>query len=112
MKKVNFMVVGSLFALLVGCTMFKSWQAIPPPGGCDQCHSAPISKNWTVAYQAPTLSNERDPKQYFQTERYNMPDTARPASSLELRKAQDLKCFECHQAPNMAHKERMGRYHH
>ena len=96
MKKMILMVAGSLFTLLVGCVMFKSWQAIPPPGGCDQCHSTPIANNWTVAYQAPTLTNERDNKQSFQTERYNMPDKARPASSLEIRKVKDTKCFACH----------------
>jgi hypothetical protein len=91
--------------------MFKSWQAIPPPGGCDQCHNTPISKNWFIAYKAPALSDEKG-QLYFQTEQYSMPNTTKPASSLELRKVQELKCFECHNAPDMAHKKRMGRFHH
>ena len=97
--------------VLGGCNMFKTWQAIPPPGGCDQCHTIPISKNWFAAYKAPVLSDEKG-KLYFQTEQYSMPSTTKPASSLELKKVQELKCFECHNAPNMAHKERTGRFHH
>ncbi len=97
--------------LLAGCTMFKSWQAIPPPGGCDQCHTQPVSENWSVAYQAPILNDERN-HLYFQTGQYSMPDTSRPTSALETRKVEEVKCFACHNAPNMAHKERTGRFHH
>jgi len=91
--------------------MFKSWQAIPPPGGCDQCHKVPISANWQLAYKAPILSDERN-RDYFQTSEYNMPRTDQPASSLELRKDDEQKCFDCHKSPNAAHKGRMGRFHH
>ncbi len=97
--------------LICGCAMFKAWQAIPPPGGCDQCHTLPISANWQGAYKAPILSDERN-REYFQTPEYNMPRTDQPASSLELRKDQDQKCFDCHKSPNAAHKGRMGRFHH
>lgn len=100
-----------LFTLLVGCNMFTSWQAVPPPGGCDQCHTTQISKNWFVAYQAPMLNDERN-KLYFQTEKYSMPNTSKPASALETQKVEELKCFDCHKAPNMAHKGRTGRFHH
>ncbi len=100
-----------LFALLAGCTMFKSWQAIPPPGGCDQCHTVPISKNWFLAYQAPNLNDEKN-RLAFQTEKYNMPSKSKPASSIEVRKLEEQKCFECHKAPDKAHRERMGRFHH
>jgi hypothetical protein len=111
MKLCLFFAAISMLVLMGGCNMFKSWQAIPPPGGCDQCHTAPISKNWSVAYKAPTLSDEKG-KLSFQTEQYNLPNTTKPSSSLELRKVQELKCFECHNAPNIAHKERTGRFHH
>ena len=39
---------------VAGCAMFTAWKTIPPPGGCDQCHTVPISNNWQVTYQAPT----------------------------------------------------------
>jgi hypothetical protein len=91
--------------------MLSAWQSIPPPGGCDQCHTLPISSNWQVAYKAPILSDERN-RDYFKTEEYTMPRTERPASSLELRKVDELQCFECHRAPNASHKGRMGRFHH
>lgn len=111
MKNWFILISVSLFALLVGCTMFTTWQSIPPPGGCDQCHTTQISKNWFVAYQAPMLNDERD-RLYFQTEQYSMPNKSKPASQLETRKVEELKCFDCHKSPNMAHKERTGRFHH
>ncbi len=104
-------VSGFIIVLLAGCTMFTSWKAIPPPGGCDQCHTLPLSNNWTVAYKAPILSDERN-REYFQTEKYSMPNISKPASSIEVRKVTDEKCFDCHKAPNIAHKARMGHYHH
>ncbi len=111
MKYQSFLISGFLFALLAGCAMFTSWQAIPPPGGCDQCHTIPISKNWFLAYQAPYLNDERN-KDYWQTEQYTMPNKSKPSSPIEVQKLQDLKCFDCHKAPNAAHRERMGRFHH
>jgi hypothetical protein len=94
-----------------GCAMFSAWKTIPPPGGCDQCHTIPISANWQVAYKPPMLSDERN-REYFQTGEYAMPKTAQPGSSLELRKVEELKCFECHKTPDAAHKGRTGRFHH
>jgi hypothetical protein len=111
MKNLLFIVSGVFFVLLAGCAMFTSWKAIPPPGGCDQCHTLPVGNNWTVAYRAPILSDERN-REYFQTEKYSMPNTSKPSSSIEVRKLTDEKCFDCHKAPNIAHKGRMGRYHH
>lgn len=98
-------------ALLSGCTMFKAWQSIPPPGGCDQCHTVAISNNWQIAYAAVALTDERN-RLAFQTPQQTVPDNRKPESSLELRKVQESKCFECHRSPNAAHKGRMGRYHH
>ncbi len=94
-----------------GCAMFKAWQSIPPPGGCDQCHTVAISNEWRFTYQAPTLTDERDHLS-FQTEQYTMPTGTKPASSLELRKDEDQACFDCHKSPDLKHKERKGRYHH
>jgi len=103
--------VMAVLLLLCGCAMFQAWQEIPPPGGCDQCHTLPISSNWQVAYKAPILSDERG-RDFFKTPEYNMPKGDQPSSSLEIRKVEELKCFECHKAPNTAHRERMGRFHH
>ncbi len=92
--------------------MFTAWKAIPPPGGCDQCHTVPISENWTISYRPVDLTDETG-KLSFQTEKGSMPATGNKGmSSLDLRKTQDLKCFECHKSPNKAHLERAGRYHH
>jgi hypothetical protein len=111
MKKLIIIACTSALALGAGCTMFTAWKAIPPPGGCDQCHTLPISNNWTVAYQAPMLNDEKDRK-YFQSEKYNLPHVEKPSSALEVRKATDEKCFECHRTPTPAHKGRTGRFHH
>ena len=95
-----------------GCSMLMAWRSIPPPGGCDQCHTVAISNDWKISYQPPILSDERNRKA-FQTPEYNMPQSGLPsASSLELRKVQDLKCFECHKSPNSEHRKRSGRFHH
>ena len=97
-----------------GCAMFSAWKSIPPPGGCDQCHSVPISNNWQVTYKVPNLTDERSNRPYFQTEAATMPQTTgtRPQTELDKRKVEEQRCFECHRAPSAAHKERMGRFHH
>ncbi len=100
-----------LLTISSGCTMFTAWKTIPPPGGCDQCHTVPISANWQVTYKAPILSDERD-RLSFQTEEGTMPQTGKPASSLDLRKVQEQPCFECHRSPDTKHKGRKGFYHH
>ena len=97
--------------LLSGCAMFSAWKSIPPPGGCDQCHTAAITSDWQVAYKAPVLTDERG-REYFQTEQYTMPRGDKPASPMDVRKVEELRCFECHRTPNAAHKERAGRFHH
>jgi hypothetical protein len=103
-----------IVACCCGCAMLTAWKSIPPPGGCDQCHTVPISNNWQVAYKAPNLTDERSNKPYFQTEQYTMQQTTgtRPQSELDKRKVEEQRCFECHRSPNAAHKERMGRFHH
>jgi hypothetical protein len=91
--------------------MMTAWKAIPPPGGCDECHTVPISNNWRVAYQPPILHDEKDTL-YFQTGKYTMPATEKPKSAMELRKTTDENCFECHKAPSPSHVGRKGRFHH
>jgi hypothetical protein len=101
-----------LVLALPGCSMFTAWKSIPPPGGCDQCHSVELSGNWTVTYQAATVADERG-QLAFQTPQHNAPIRGdQPSSALELRKADDSRCFACHKAPTPSHKERTGRYHH
>ncbi len=92
--------------------MFTAWRAIPPPGGCDQCHTVPISENWAVTYKPADLTDETG-KLSFQSPQSVLPSSDKKGmSSLDLRKTQDLKCFECHKAPNKAHEGRSGRFHH
>jgi len=98
-------------ALLAGCPMFTSWKAIPPPGGCDQCHSVEISSNWRISYQAVHLTDERG-GEYFQTAAGSFPPSTKPVSSLDVRKGEDQPCFDCHKAPSSPHKSRRGSYHH
>ncbi|HEY6873008.1 MAG TPA: cytochrome C [Geobacteraceae bacterium] len=111
MKNARIPLLSFLLFLSSGCAMFTAWKTIPPPGGCDQCHTVPISANWQVTYKAPVLSDERD-KLYFQTEQATMPQAGKPASSLDLRKVQEQPCFECHRSPNAKHAGRSGHYHH
>jgi len=111
MKKLILSGCAAVFLFMVGCAMLTAWKAIPPPGGCNECHTVPINNNWHVAYQAPVLSDEKN-RPYFQREGYNMPAVEKPSSSLQVRKGTDENCFECHRAPTPSHKGRMGRFHH
>jgi hypothetical protein len=101
-----------MLAMIYGCTMFSSWKSIPPPGGCDQCHTLPIATDWQLAFKTAVLTDEKRKGEAFQTEQYTMAQTSKPSSALDLRKMEEQKCFECHKAPNNAHKERLGRFHH
>jgi hypothetical protein len=94
-----------------GCAMFISWKSIPPPGGCDQCHTVAVSSNWQVAYQPANIADERT-RQAFQTPEYNLPRQGKPISQIETKKVEELRCFECHKSPTPAHRERKGRFHH
>jgi hypothetical protein len=101
-----------LILALPGCSMFTAWKSIPPPGGCDQCHSVSLSGNWAVAYKPASIADEQG-RLAFQTPQYNTPPrTNQPSSELELRKSDDSRCFDCHNAPTPAHKDRKGKYHH
>lgn len=96
---------------LGGCAMFTAWKSIPPPGGCDQCHTVAISTNWQISYQAATIADERG-RQPFQTPEYNVVIPGRGTSPAETKKVEELQCFECHNSPTPAHRERKGRFHH
>jgi hypothetical protein len=94
-----------------GCAMFTSWKSIPPPGGCDQCHTVSISTNWQVTYKPATVTDERG-RMSFQTPEYNQTALGGQTSPLEAKKVEELACFDCHKSPTTAHKERKGRFHH
>lgn len=114
MQKMLLFVMPLILLFASGCAMFSAWKSIPPPGGCDRCHTVPINTNWQLAYKAPTLTNERHAdRAYFQTSEYTMlqqPD--KPTSSLDIQKVEDQRCFDCHRTPTPAHRERAGKYHH
>jgi cytochrome c5 len=97
-----------LTAFLVGCAMIGSWKAIPPPGGCDQCHTKQISANWKVAYSPAMLTDETGKNPWQKPESVQPPQT----SPLEQKKVTEERCFRCHKSPNKAHSEYKGRYHH
>ncbi|MFW9603871.1 MAG: cytochrome C [Trichlorobacter sp.] len=97
---------------LTACSMFSAWKSIPPPGGCNECHSGEISANWKVMYQPVILSNEQG-RLPFQQPGYDMPGRpSQPRSELDVKKVEDSRCFECHSTPNQAHTQFKGRYHH
>ncbi len=91
-----------------GCAMFGTWRAIPPPGGCDRCHTVPISHDWQLAYTPPVLSDETGVRPWQRPESVMPPET----SPLEQQKVTEERCFRCHKSPNKAHVEYRGRYHH
>lgn len=100
-----------MLAALPGCNMFKAWRSIPAPGGCEECHKVPISSNWQLTYKPATLTDERG-GYAFQTPASVLPASQRPSSPLEKQKVEQLACFECHNAPNSAHRQLKGNFHH
>ena len=107
MKKTLLLLILVLLAVC-GCAMFGAWKSIPPPGGCDQCHTKQISANWQVAYKPADISDG--------TGRYpwQQPSSVAPTqpSPLEQQKVTEQRCFRCHKGPDKAHTEYRGRYHH
>jgi len=96
---------------LEGCAMLTAWKSIPPPGGCDQCHTVAISANWKISYQVTTVADERG-RQSFQTPEYNLDLKGKQQAPVESKKVEELQCFECHKAPTPSHREHKGRFHH
>ncbi len=110
MKNVLLLLSGFILTIS-GCAMFTAWKSIPPPGGCDQCHTVAISSNWQVEYKPATVADERG-RLPFQTPEYNLPALGGQESPLEAKKVDELACFDCHKSPSPAHKGRKGRFHH
>lgn len=109
---IRFFIVLSLGSLLIsGCAMINAWRSIPPPGGCDRCHTTQITSNWALTYTPVNLNDEQN-HLWFQSPSQVMPPSTKPDSSLEIRKFEDSRCFDCHRSPNAAHLERSGNYHH
>ncbi len=102
----------TLCLLASGCTMATAWKSIPPPGGCDRCHTVAIATNWQVRYQAATIADERG-QLPFQTPQYNTPiGQQRSALRPDSKKVEQQQCFACHHAPTSAHRGFSGSYHH
>ena len=97
-----------LATIVAGCAMISSWKSIPPPGGCDQCHTIPISNNWEASLKPVTLTSEIGP------EAWQKPGSVLPQepTPLEQKKITEQRCFRCHKGPDKAHTEYKGRYHH
>ena len=111
MKYFVVIVALGLFMNMAGCAMFSAWKSIPPPGGCDQCHTVAISTNWQITYQAANVADERT-RLSFQTPEYNLALKGKQQSPLEEKMVEELACFDCHKSPNQSHRERKGRFHH
>lgn len=110
MKLITLLLAATLY-MLSACAMFTAWRSIPPPGGCEECHKIPISANWQVSYRPASLTSDLHVPP-FQTPESLMPRTDRPESRQEKQKVEELSCFECHNAPNAAHKSLKGKFHH
>ena len=110
MKFVLLLLVGCV-ATISGCAMFTAWKSIPPPGGCDQCHTLPINTNWQAIYKPAIVSDERG-RLPFQTPEYNQPSVGGQQSPFDAKKVEEKACFDCHKSPTLAHKDRKGRFHH
>lgn len=95
---------------LSGCAMFSSWTSIPPPGGCDRCHTVAISANWRATITPVQLTSENGRPAWQKAESV-LPAATIP-SSVEQQLLSDEQCFRCHREPDGSHRERSGRYHH
>ncbi len=110
MKYALVLLTGCVFTIS-GCAMFTAWKSIPPPGGCDQCHTTAISANWQATYTPAAVSDERG-RLAFQTSEYNQPALGGQLSPLDGKKVEEKACFDCHKSPSPAHKDHKGRFHH
>jgi hypothetical protein len=110
MKLITLFLAGTLY-MLSACAMFTAWRAIPPPGGCDECHKVPISANWQVSYRPADINSDLHGAS-FQTPQSVLPPPERPASPEEKQKVEELTCFECHNSPDAVHKGMKGKFHH
>lgn len=109
--KYSLLALAGLVFMISGCAMFTAWKSIPPPGGCDQCHTVEISTNWKAIYQVASIADERG-RLTFQTPEYNQPTLGGQESPLQTKKVEEKACFDCHKSPTPAHKGRKGRFHH
>ena len=109
--KYALLLISGFVVTISGCALSHTLRSIPPPGGCDQCHTLAISTNWQVIYKPATVTDERG-RLSFQTPEYNQPSLGGQQSPLEAKKVEEQACFDCHKAPTQAHKERKGRFHH
>lgn len=103
--------IAIILSTLTACKMFTAWHTIPAPGGCADCHTAPISSNWNLAYRPVTLTDERGGQSFQQPESLQ-PNIQKPVSPTETQKVEQLPCFDCHNAPDAAHKQLKGNFHH
>ena len=110
MRYVLLLLSGCVVAIS-GCAMFTAWKSIPPPGGCDQCHTTAISSNWQVTYHPASVADERG-RLAFQTPEYNQPASVSKNSPLEDKKVAETACFDCHKSPTPSHKDHKGNFHH
>lgn len=98
-----------LVILATGCAMFGMWRSIPPPGGCDRCHTLEISTDWKASVKPVALTGE-DGKPSWQRSESVIPPP--PDSPLLQQMVSDEECFRCHREPDAAHRGRRGSYHH
>lgn len=93
--------------LLAGCAMFSSWQKIPAPDGCSECHQVPINGDWQILYKPAELNDETGKLAWQQ------PSSLEPeAAPQEQRKVTQQECFRCHRSPDRDHKKYKGNYRH
>ncbi|HEY3308033.1 MAG TPA: cytochrome C [Desulfuromonadaceae bacterium] len=111
MRYLLFIAASGFLLIVSGCTMLTGWKSIPPPGGCDRCHTLAISNNWQIIYQPAMVADERG-RQYFQTPEYNLDLKGKQQSPLETKKVEEQACFDCHKSPSPAHRAHKGRFHH
>ncbi len=112
MKYMLVLLYVSLVALAVnGCAMLTAWKSIPPPGGCDQCHTVPISTNWKVSYRPADISDERG-RLPFQTPEYNQQTLGGQERPKDSKQVEGKACFDCHRSPDFEHREYKGKFHH
>ncbi len=112
MKYILVLLFVSLVTLAAnGCAMFTAWKSIPPPGGCDQCHTVPISANWKVSYRAADISDERG-RLPFQTSEYNQQIPGKQERPQDSKLVEERACFDCHRSPGPEHRQHKGHFHH
>ncbi len=126
MRATGWWLAGALVGI-AGCVAGHLTRDIPPPGGCDRCHTSRISSNWELAFTPVQIGREGgvvEARDIVLQEVQRLPVHEKvPVRRLEVYAAQTppetvgdaetgIQCFACHKSPGPPHEKTRGQFPH